>query len=224
VTDRIIDKRVKSFDRNSNGLIIIDEDGRAYGAERIIVSTGPWIRELVQGFDSADVTTSRQAVGWYEPGDRAKVRHGLFPIFILDCPEGLIYGFPYAENEGLKAANHRHGPWQAAADLVQNATADDLTEVTAALEKYLRAVDPGTPTRQDFCLYTNTRDDQFIVDWLPVSPGAGPDVIVVSPCSGHGFKFASAIGETVAEMAEYGTCCPDGAFRISRFASFQKLA
>jgi glycine/D-amino acid oxidase-like deaminating enzyme len=66
------------------------------------------------------------------------------------------------------------------------------------------------------CLYTNTPDQDFLVDAHPANPKA----LLVSPCSGHGFKFASAIGEIAADIATRGAPAFDlSPFRLSRFAT-----
>jgi sarcosine oxidase len=63
------------------------------------------------------------------------------------------------------------------------------------------------------CLYTNTPDQHFVVD---VHPGH-PQVVIASPCSGHGFKFASALGEVLADLATGRTPAFDlGLFRLDR--------
>jgi glycine/D-amino acid oxidase-like deaminating enzyme len=63
------------------------------------------------------------------------------------------------------------------------------------------------------CLYTNTPDRHFIIDWAPDGR-----TLVLSPCSGHGFKFASAIGEIAAQLALDGRSWIDLApFSLSRF-------
>ena len=55
------------------------------------------------------------------------------------------------------------------------------------------------------CLYTNTPDEDFIIDAHP----AHPQVLIVSPCSGHGFKFSSAIGEIVTDLVMDGESALD---------------
>ena len=73
----------------------------------------------------------------------------------------------------------------------------------------------GPLVRAASCLYTNTPDEHFIIDTLP----GNPEVIVASPCSGHGFKFASVIGEILADLATGKTPRFDLAmFRIDRFS------
>ncbi|WP_273889489.1 FAD-dependent oxidoreductase, partial [Rubrobacter naiadicus] len=65
------------------------------------------------------------------------------------------------------------------------------------------------------CMFTNTPDNHFIIDLHPEYP----QVVVASPCSGHGFKFASVVGEILADLAESGTTRHDiSLFRLERFA------
>ena len=65
------------------------------------------------------------------------------------------------------------------------------------------------------CLYTNTPDQHFLIDRHP----ADAAVLVASPCSGHGFKFAPAIGELLADLLLDQPIRVDAApFQASRFA------
>jgi sarcosine oxidase len=68
----------------------------------------------------------------------------------------------------------------------------------------------GRLVKAKTCLYTMTPDGDFIIDRLP----GAPQIVVASPCSGHGFKFAPAIGDILADLAAGGTT----AYDISRFA------
>ena len=72
----------------------------------------------------------------------------------------------------------------------------------------------GTLKRAATCLYTNTPDGHFAIGFLPDNP----DTLVVSPCSGHGFKFAPVVGEIVADLVTDGrTAHPIELFRLDRF-------
>jgi sarcosine oxidase len=72
----------------------------------------------------------------------------------------------------------------------------------------------GPTLRLVACLFTNTPDEHFVIDTLP----GAPEVVVASPCSGHGFKFASVVGEALADLATKGTSKLDlSLFNISRF-------
>ena len=88
----------------------------------------------------------------------------------------------------------------------------------AALRRGLNAFFPdadGEVLALRTCMFTNTPDEHFIIDRLPDAP----EVIVASPCSGHGFKFSSAVGEILADLAMDRAPAFDlSLFRLSRFA------
>jgi len=94
---------------------------------------------------------------------------------------------------------------------------EDEAVLRACTGRYFPDADGPTLTLRT-CLFTNTPDEHFIIDRLPEVP----QVIVVSPCSGHGFKFASVVGEIAADLAlEGGTEHDIEMFRIDRFGGGQ---
>jgi sarcosine oxidase len=92
---------------------------------------------------------------------------------------------------------------------------DDEALIRAALADHIPAAN-GRLIAAKTCLYTMTPDGDFLIDRLP---GAS-NIIVASPCSGHGFKFAPLIGEILADLATVGSTRHDIArFRLARFAA-----
>ena len=191
-------------------------------AEQVIVAAGPWIAGLIPNL-GRHLTVTRQAVGWFTPARPETVRYGEFPVFIVEGRRGLIYGFPDFEGRGVKAARHDHGRIVGADEWDPPATDEELEPVRAMLAEWLPGA-AGPIADRDICLYTNTRKadlradagEEFIIDRLPQDPR----IIVASPCSGHGAKFASAIGAMLADMAlDPGIAAPD-AFRLDRFSGF----
>ena len=167
-----------------------------------------------------DVT--RQAVGWFAPARPQAVRYGEFPIFIVESARGVVYGFPDFEGRGVKAAQHDHGP-RVGADAWGPLPTDDELEMVATTLAELLPGAAGPIIDRDVCLYTNTLqadvrpDDgnEFIIDRLPDDPR----IIVASPCSGHGAKFASAFGMMLAELALDPWAIAPAAFRLDRYSS-----
>lgn len=158
------------------------------------------------------LTVTRQTVGWFEPRPVESFAPGDFPIFLLDGPWGVIYGFPDFERRGVKAGRHDQGPAAAPDDWDTAPTDGELEPVRATLEAFIPgAADPIL--EREVCLYTNTPDEEFIIDRLP----SDPRIIVASPCSGHGAKFAPAIGEILASLALDPSSQADPAFRLDRF-------
>jgi sarcosine oxidase len=191
-------------------------------AAQAIVSAGPWVGELIPALKPHLVIT-RQTVGWFKPAQPLATSYGDFPVFLLDGPHGFVYGFPDFEARGVKAARHDHGPLASADAWGPPATDAELAPVARTLARYIPGA-AGPIVERDVCLYTNTlaadvradNGEEFIIDRLPHDPR----VIVASPCSGHGAKFASAIGEMLASLALDPSSEADPAFRLGRFSSF----
>jgi len=193
-------------------------------AEKVIVAAGPWIAPFVPGLEF-HLKVTRQVVGWFTPANPETVRYGEFPIFLLEGRRGMIYGFPDFEGRGVKAACHDHGPVAGADEWHTPPTDRELEAVGATLAEFLPGA-AGPISERDVCLYTNTlkadaradNGDEFIIDRLPEDPR----IIAASPCSGHGAKFASAIGSMLADLALDAKVKPLAAFRLDRFSRFAK--
>ena len=137
------------------------------------------------------------------------------PIYMCEHPDGgLLYGFPRLER-GVKTAIHHEGRLHDAPDQVNRSV---LPADVAALRESLGPVLPGlaaAAVRESVtCLYTDTPDGHFLIDFHP----RYPRVLLSTPCSGHGFKFSSAIGELQADLLLDGHSRFDvSAFGLSRF-------
>ena len=172
-----------------------------YEARRAILAMGAWLPEFL-GADGRDLTVTRQVLYWFEPrGDIAQFEAPRFPIWIWELQETkhVIYGFPAIDGAGggVKLATEQY-----AATTSPHTVQRDVTDVEKSTV-YRDLVAPYLPglgsrcVKAVACMYTATPDFQFRIGPDP----ARRNVIVVSACSGHGFKHSAAIGERVAEMA-----------------------
>ena len=137
---------------------------------------------------------------------------GRFPIWIHHR-EQVVYGFPIVDAPGIKVAFHGSGLYVNVEEYTQTPRQEVTDRLQAYLERYLpeAAGDAFDPTT---CLYTNTPDEDFIVDTAPNLP----QVTIAAGFSGHGFKFAIAIGRAVADLIEQGgTELEIGHFGLDRF-------
>ena len=101
---------------------------------------------------------------------------------------------------GVKAARHA-GP-EVDPDRSDPAISEDYHSVVRDfLRGHIPALADAAIGHTEVCLYTVAPDEEFRVNFLPIRP----DVIVASPCSGHGFKFSCLIGRVLAELATRGT-------------------
>jgi sarcosine oxidase len=153
---------------------------------------------------------------WFRPSlDGGLSGPDRLPVFIMEyARERLLYGLPDT-GHGIKIAKHHQGE-RTTADTVRRRVDDhERVEMQALVMQWLPRV-AGPLTESTVCLYTNTPDRNFILDYHP----AHRNVIVASPCSGHGFKFASAVGEILADLAVEQTPAFDlSPFRATRFVS-----
>lgn len=220
VTDRIVMQAARIETRPQG--ILISTGSETVCAEQVIVATGPWIAGFVPGL-ARHLTVTRQLVGWFAPARPEAVRPGTCPIFLVEGPAGMVYGFPDFEGRGVKAALHDHGPVVGPDAWGPTPSDAELAPVGATLRMLIPGA-AGPIVDRDVCLYTNTRvadvrtdkGEEFVIDRLPQDRR----VIVASPCSGHGAKFATAIGEMLAELALEPSYEAPKAFRLDRFSAF----
>lgn len=177
-----------------------------------IVAAGPWTRKLLPDF-AAPLRVTRQVMAWFEPRDAALFAPDRFPVFMIEGARGIYYGFP-RDKIGVKFAKHHHADESVDPDdCGRSVSGDDEALIRPALAEYLPAAN-GRLLQAKTCLYTMTPDGDFLLDRLP----GAPQVVVASPCSGHGFKFAPVIGEILADLATKGTTSHDiSRFRLDRF-------
>jgi sarcosine oxidase len=167
-----------------------------YRAQRAIVSAGAWARELLADLDPP-LSVERQVVYWFDPLREIERFSALrCPIHLWQFDEQrFFYGFPDL-GEGVKVALHHGGSIGTADTISREVTEDEVEDMRQLLARYLPD-GAGKFRAAAVCLYTNTPDGHFWIDRHP----AHPNVLIASPCSGHGFKFSSVIGELLADLA-----------------------
>lgn len=186
-----------------------------YSAKRLLVAAGAWVGGLIPQVP-LPLAIEREVVFWLDPDGGRDFDSARFPIYAYEYRPGHIcYGFPRLRR-GVKASVMHSGEIAAAPDQVRRTVAqDEIDMLRAALRPVLPRLAGAAVRDSDTCLFTNTPDHDFIIDWHP----SHPNVLISSPCSGHGFKFSSAIGELQASLLTEGVAGFDIApFRISRFA------
>jgi sarcosine oxidase len=185
-----------------------------YVADRVVVAAGPWLPELVPGL-AALFTAARQPLLWLDPQEPALFTPERFPVFVWEWKPGwAFYGFPDV-GDGFKVAVHHHGEATTPDTVDRRLRPDDEEAIRELVRRFFPAGD-GELREFAVCLYTNTPDEHFVIDRLPDDER----VLVASPCSGHGFKFAPAVGEILADLATGESPRFDLApFALRRFAT-----
>ncbi|MGL4550995.1 MAG: FAD-dependent oxidoreductase, partial [Gemmataceae bacterium] len=182
----------------------------AYHADRLVITAGPWAARFLD----EPLTVMRQPVFWFAGANRERFRRDVFPVFMADTPGGYFYGLPALDPRGVKVARHYGAPELPSADGVdRHARPDDEAPVRAFLREHLPDAD-GSLGGSSVCLYTLTPDRHFLIDTLDER------VAFAAGFSGHGFKFAPAVGEVLADLATAGkTDLPAALFRRRGFAA-----
>lgn len=195
------------------GGVKVTTDYDEYYAEKLIITAGAWASDLLP-FLSRLAVPERQVLAWLQPTRPEYFAPERFPVFNLLVVEGRYYGFPQFGVPGFKFGRYHH--------LEEVVDPDEFDhEPNRRDEQILREFasryfpDGAGPTMAlKGCMFTNSPDKHFIIDLHPEFP----QVVIASPCSGHGFKFASVIGEVVADLAERGQTRHDiSLFSLDRF-------
>ncbi len=178
------------------GVEVVTSGGR-YRAASLVITVGAWTGDLVAEL-ALPLRVQRNVQFWFSPRRAPEYfTPAALPIFIgqhaADAP--AWYGFPDT-GDGLKLAWHHHGALVHPDTVDREVTADEVDTVRTILERYMPDAN-GDLRGSAVCLYTNTPDEHFVIGRHPSNPA----VIVASPCSGHGFKFASVLGEHLADLA-----------------------
>jgi sarcosine oxidase len=181
--------------------IVVQIAAGKFTAPRLAIAAGGWTNHLLKFFNLAlPLKVTREQPVYFAPvRNRDSFREGRFPIWIHYRKPHFTYGFPMLETPGVKLAFHHDGP------VIDPASMDRTPnpEVSRRLNEYLQTYLPdaaGEVIEQVTCLYTTTPDHNFVIDLLPEFP----NVAIASPCSGHGFKFATGIGRALADLVQFG--------------------
>jgi sarcosine oxidase len=189
------EEAVERWDADGDGVRIVTAAG-AYRARQLVLCAGAWMNDLVSAA-VLPLRIERQVLHWFAPNGAADFAPERCPIHLWQFDgRRFFYGFPDL-GAGVKAGFHHGGETTTAAAVRREVAPSEVEDVRFALRRFLPGAD-GALLRSTVCLYANTPDEHFWIDRLPQHPA----VLVVSACSGHGFKFAPAIGEVVADQVQ----------------------
>jgi sarcosine oxidase len=204
---------VHGWEATSHGVTLVTDCG-TFAADRLVLAPGPWAAGLLR-LPHLRLQVLRKSLFWYEPpaADCPLFAAGSLPCFACDTPDGFFYGFPQLDQRGVKLAEHTGGP-EVSDPLMVDRGIDAAEQ--ARIEAFTATHLPRLGTSRAAhaaCLYTMTDDHHFIVGLHPDSDR----VAVAAGFSGHGFKFASVLGEILADLASGGTPQPIGFLSPCRF-------
>jgi sarcosine oxidase len=198
---------------NAEDGIRIATDAGELRARTLILAAGPWLPALVPDLE-LPLEIERQLFHWFEPASHPEwydAAHS--PISLIEYANGRFFATFPDVGHGVKAGIHHEGAVIDIGAPRAPASTAEGAEIQALLARYLPQA-AGHILDSATCVYTNTPDHDFLLDRHPVHS----NVLIASPCSGHGFKFSSAIGEILADIATTGETTFDlRPFALSRF-------
>jgi sarcosine oxidase len=204
-----VDCPMLDFTPTADGGVRVATPAGVFTAGALVLSVGAWIGKIVPTL-SRVFRPVRQSIVFLNPIDRRFLSPDQLPGFTFLADDGHYYGFPLLDHPGIKIG----GPHLSRKDIdPDDADRKHLPEQVEFVRNFARKHLPdaaGEPLTLGGCMYTWVEDEHFVIDRHP----SMPQVIIASPCSGHGFKFASVMGEILADLA----LGKDPAFDLSMFS------
>lgn len=192
-----------------DGRVTVRTTRGVYESTKVIVAAGAWAPRLL-GLDDAFRVT-REVVHWFKPSS-LNASSANCPVSMIQFGEPIFYSIPDFGG-GFKAGLH-HGGEITDPDDARELRSDAFTVATLISKLVPGAAGPLISSAP--CYYTTTSDHHFAIGPL----ANAPSVILASACSGHGFKFAPALGEHLAKLAlEPDTTSPYRFFDAGRVGS-----
>ena len=185
-----------------------------YRAKHLILCGGPWTSTLLRDL-GVELVVTRQVLAWVWPEEADQFALGKLPVWAIDRGDGTLhYGFPMIPDvPGFKLAHHGPGAQTDPDKVIRDVLPGDEQTFRPILRRMIPAAD-GPLLSLRICLYTNSPDSHFILDRHP----RHRNVTIACGFSGHGFKFASVIGEALTDLALHGNSrLPVHFLSLSRF-------
>ncbi len=189
-------------------VVEVETDKRIIRAAKVVICAGSYISELLPQMKNR-VQVSRQMIGWVKPKTYDLEHYKQMPAWVITDKSipGIYYGFPILDDEThpmhgqLKFAHHTIADSIHPTEVHQYDPKIEEARLRQILEQFLPEL-ADQPIALTACMYSNTKDEQFILDYLPDSRNK---IVLATGFSGHGFKFAPVIGEIVTDLLARGT-------------------
>ena len=185
--------RVDGWDTTSSGVVVRTGDDEIR-AERLVVAPGSWAARMLPAL--APLVEVWRILTLTVAAGQPVAMPPRLGAFSIDRPEGLVFGIPDAAGNGLKIGVDAGPVWDPE-EPVAPATPAEIDALRALMSDFVPGIDTSV-VEAAACLYTMTEDKRFVLGPL----ADGPEVVAVSACSGHGFKFGAAVGDAVADLHE----------------------
>jgi sarcosine oxidase len=192
-------EQVRSWEER-RGAIWVRTSRGTYSARQLVITAGPWANKVVPLLRHRKLAVpERQVLIWAQPKRPQYFRLGAFPIFNMEVQEdgmARYYGFPIFGVPGFKLGKYHHLRETVDPDRMdRQCHPRDERVLRQAIRRYFPDAD-GPTLAMKTCLFTNSPDEHFVIGRHP----RYSRVVVAAGFSGHGFKFASVVGEVLAEL------------------------
>lgn len=175
--------------------VVVQTDQETYRAQQLIVTAGAWAPQLLEAL-GVRLTVLRKPLLWYRTQTPHYHVDNGFPVWLFETSSGVFYGFPEIDAMGLKVAEHSNGsPVDDPLALDRRLLPEDRQPVESFLATHLPEVSREC-LHHTVCMYTMTPDQHFLIDRHPQHA----QVCFAAGLSGHGFKFATVLGEILAQL------------------------
>lgn len=203
---------IEGWEETDSGVVVRTDRGE-YTAEKLVVTAGAWTGKLLPDLAHL-LEPEREVLGWFQPTKPENFAPENFPVWVAEVGGDHAYGFPVFDVPGFKIGGFNHLEQTGDPDtLLTPPVAEDEELLRGYTENYFDGA-AGPTMRLEPCMFTNTPDNHFLLDTHPNHE----NVVVGAGFSGHGFKFASVIGEILADLSLEGdTDHPIDLFRLGRF-------
>jgi glycine/D-amino acid oxidase-like deaminating enzyme len=198
---------VQSVDEGGGGARLATTLGE-FTFDRVVVATGVWLGRLLPAI-GRHIRITRQFMAFFEPPDPELYAPGPMPVYSIESDVKGWYGHPLKREGWVKVANDLRGE-VVDADAEREATPAYVEQARAFLAERMPGLADAPLAGSRACLYENTPDHDFVVDWAPGSQR----ILVAGGGSGHGFKFGGSIGSVVADALEERESRLGARFRI----------
>ncbi|NNE92267.1 MAG: N-methyl-L-tryptophan oxidase [Verrucomicrobiales bacterium] len=193
------DAAVTGWSADESGVTVKTEKGEEFRGDALIVTTGAWSAPMMAEL-GMPLRIVRAHLHWFECGQQNSMEAGC-PCFFYETENsgGAFYGFPAIDDLGLKVAEH-DGRTEIFHDPLEDPDtpeSEDSARVRDFVDAHFSDVHTNRRTRHVRCFYSQSPDGHFIIDRHPEHG----NVVFGAGFSGHGFKFASVVGEHLANLA-----------------------
>ena len=206
--------RVVTIDAQADKITVKTQDGAAFTADSIVLSVGAWAGDLLKQLNlTLPLNPVRKTFAWYEADEELYNENNL-PGFAIQAEDAFYYGFPSINAAGLKIGRHDGGiPINPNEErMAYGEFPEDTGDLNSFIQTYMSSA--GQLKYGKTCMYTMTPDEDFIIDLHPTHK----NIAIAAGFSGHGFKFASAVGEALSQLIINGSTELDlTPFAINRF-------